>query len=361
MKSYLRHLIKSSLGYKTPSDWDSHTKLYIQSSNSNWVLDSIKEEMLEICKKINVPTLSDRFGYKLKGQSIFYTSKYDVLEDFKIPKNRIAFPYYHGDPRRDKKFHNLIKTIETNHSYINRIQVSQSYIEDVVLNTGIDSSKVHKIPISIDLKKFPFKEGKDKINLRRELNIPETSFLIGSFQKDGNGWGRGEEPKLIKGPDIFLEVIEVLKNKVDNLAVLLTGPSRGYVKSGLERLGVDYYHFNLDDYEQISKFYRMLDLYLITSREEGGPRAVFESMASGIPLVTTKVGQAMDVVVHERNGWMVDVGDVDGLSDCAIYVYENNLNLAEVLYNARSTAELNSYESQYEQWTDFMTGFVEID
>ena len=105
----------------------------------------------------------------------------------------------------------------------------------------------------------------------------------------------------------------------------------------------------------------MLDLYLITSREEGGPRAVFESMASGIPLVTTKVGQAMDVVVHERNGWMVDVGDVDGLSDCAIYVYENNLNLAEVLYNARSTAELNSYESQYEQWTDFMTGFVEID
>ena len=360
MKSHLRHFVKTVLGSKTPSNWDSYSKLYIQSSNSNWVLDSIKKEMLEVCKNINIPIIDERYGYKLKLQSIFYTSKYDVLEDFKIPKNRIAFPYYHGDPRREKKFQKLVKNIEINHKYIDRIQVSQSYIESLVLNTGIDENKVHRIPISIDINQFPFRKEEEKINFRRMLNISEDSFLIGSFQKDGNGWGKGEEPKLIKGPDIFLKVIGALKHKIDNLAVLLTGPSRGYVKKGLEEMGVSYYHFNLDEYAEISKFYRALDLYLITSREEGGPRAVFESMASGIPLVTTKVGQAMDVVEHNKNSWMVDVEDIEGLVEFATYVYENSLNIEEVLYNARMTAESNSYESQYLQWLEFMRGFVEL-
>ena len=41
-------------------------------------------------------------------------------------------------------------------------------------------------------------------------------------------------------------------------------------------------------------------------------------------------------------------------------VYENSLNIEEVLYNARMTAESNSYESQYLQWLEFMRGFVEL-
>jgi len=43
-----------------------------------------------------------------------------------------------------------------------------------------------------------------------------------------------------------------------------------------------------------------LDLYIVASREEGEPKAILESMASGVPLVTTEVGQAMDFVEHEH-------------------------------------------------------------
>ena len=38
-------------------------------------------------------------------------------------------------------------------------------------------------------------------------------------------------------------------------------------------------------------------------------------MASGIPLVTTRVGQAQEIVVHGTNGWMVDVGDAEALAE----------------------------------------------
>ena len=228
----------------------------------------------------------------------------------------------------NKKFHYLIKIIETNHRYINRIQVSQSYIEDVVLNTGIDSDKVYKIPISIDIKKFPFIEGKDKINLRRELNIPETSFLIGSFQKDGNGWGRGDEPKLIKGPDIFCKVIIELSKKF-NIHVLLTGPSRGYVKKHLDDNNISYTHKFLKNYNELPEFYSMIDLYLMTAREEGGPKSIIECMSMKIPFVATKVGIVEEISNFSKNDIFCEIEDTKSIIFKSINILKNlnNFNL----------------------------------
>ena len=61
--------------------------------------------------------------------------------------------------------------------------------------------------------------------------------------------------------------------------------------------------------------YPAIDVCLVASRDEGGPRAVLESMATRVPLVTTRVGQAADLVRSGENGWMVEPEDVDGLVD----------------------------------------------
>ena len=183
--------------------------------------------------------------------------------------------------------------------------------------------------------------------------------MIGSFQKDGAGFKEGEIPKLIKGPDIFLSAIARLKEDIDELFVLLTGPARGYVKAGLTRLGVPYKHVRLNDYSEIGKCYHALDQYLITSREEGGPRAVLEAMASGIPLVTTRVGQAIDLVHHGINGWMVRVEDIEGLVHYSKHVLERPTGINNILRNARETSVSNCYDAQIPLWEDFMDGFVE--
>ena len=38
--------------------------------------------------------------------------------------------------------------------------------------------------------------------------------------------------------------------------------------------------------------YHALDIYLITSREEGGPMGLLESIACGTPVASTNVGMA---------------------------------------------------------------------
>ena len=119
---------------------------------------------------------------------------------------------------------------------------------------------------------------------------------------------------------MLLEVVERLRDLVPEVFVLVAGPSRGYVRTGLERLGIPYRHVHLPDVDDLPQAYDAVDVCLVTSRDEGGPRAVLEAMATGVPLVTTRVGQASDLVRHGENGWMVDVDDVDGLVEWTAHV-----------------------------------------
>jgi glycosyltransferase involved in cell wall biosynthesis len=191
--------------------------------------------------------------------------------------------------------------------------------------------------------------------------LPEYAFVVGSFQKDGVGWGEGTEPKLIKGPDVLLSVAERLRECVPELWFLLTGPSRGFVRAGLDRLGIPYRHALLDDVDAVAKAYEAVDVCVVASRDEGGPRAVLEAMATGVPLVTTHVGQAADLVEHGVNGWVVAVEDVEALADSVAHVAgAPSDELGRIRRAGRETAEANSYPALRSRWRALLDGFVEL-
>src|SRR5207253_8218069 len=119
---------------------------------------------------------------------------------------------------------------------------------------------------------------------------------------------------------VLLDVAERLRREAPELVVLLTGPARGYVKVGLARLGVAHQHVQLPDLDAVARAYRAIDVCLVTSRDEGGPKAVLESMATGVPLVTTRVGQAADLVRTGENGWLCEVEDAEALAAAAAHV-----------------------------------------
>ncbi|MCZ7589017.1 MAG: glycosyltransferase [Gaiella sp.] len=234
-------------------------------------------------------------------------------------------------------------------------------MEALVLETGIAAEKVHRIPIGIDPAAFPRRTDEVKAHARRELGLPASAFVVGSFQKDGVGWGEGHEPKLIKGPDVLVAAAERLRDAVPELWFLLTGPSRGYVMAGLERAGIPYRHRYLPSLEAVARAYEAIDLCVVASRDEGGPRAVLESMAIGVPLVTTRVGQAADLVRHGENGWLTEVEDVDAIVAWGRHVAEAPRDtLDEALRAGRRTAEENSYEALRPRWRRLLEGLVTI-
>ena len=117
----------------------------------------------------------------------------------------------------------------------------------------------------------------------------------------------------------------------------------------------------LDKYEDINSAYHCLDLYIVASRQEGGPKAVLEAMVTGVPLVTTRVGQAMDLVKHGDNAWMTEVEDVEGLAYWSQFaISQSKAERERMIQFARRTAEENSYTAQIPLWKKFMEGFVEM-
>lgn len=337
-----------------------YSKLFFITESENWVLNWEQKEIKNITKFLNIPSeTAQSFGF-IK-QSVFYNSKYILMNPkcYLCGNNKVAFPYFHGYPSSGEKTAvRCFESLKQNHKKIQRIQVSHSTMHNIVLESGIDPNKVFQIPIAVNPDFFTIQTPESKKKFRSKYNIPQDAVVVGSFQKDGNGWGEGDEPKLIKGPDIFLKTIKILKESIPELFVLLSGPARGYVKKGLNKLNVPYRHIFLDYYPDIENLYQCLDLYIIASREEGGPKAILESMISGIPLVTTRVGQANDLVEHKKNACMVEAEDSEGLSFWAEKIVSDSLFRKTLLQNGLKTAKENTYSSHIPLWKGFFDGFV---
>lgn len=339
--------------------WRAYSKLFIVSDRVNWVLDNEARELGDTASVLGIDFRQTRkFDINIR-QCVHYTTQ--SVRDPRLirARHRISMDYFHGHPDRQPVFRQLFDTIRAYEKNFWRIRVSHSEMEKLVLTTGIDPAKVRRIPIGINLKYFSPADEARRQEIRREFGIPEGATVIGLFQKDGEGWGEGKEPKLIKGPDTFLGTMEILKKDVPNIFVLLTGPSRGFVKAGLECLGIPYRHDFLDSYQAIGKYYQAIDLYIIPAREEGGPKALLESMASGIPVVTTRVGQAIDLVRPGENALMVAPEDAAGLAAGAMKILNDNELRKQLISKGFVTASENTYESQLPLWKEYFRGFVE--
>ncbi|MEO5346584.1 MAG: glycosyltransferase [Magnetococcus sp. YQC-9] len=226
------------------------------------------------------------------------------------PSNALFLTWFHGEPnssesRMDEMFAQMPGVFDR----MERVIVSCVTSRKMLMEQGVAGKKIELIPLGVDLDRFRPADAATRARLRAGLEIPEEAFVIGSFQKDGVGWGDGEEPKLVKGPDFFLALMERIRGVHPQLMVMLTGPARGYVKRGLERLGIPYRHRFLEDYRDIVSCYQLLDLYAITSRAEGGPKALMESWACGIPVVSSRMGMPADWILDGQNGFLSDVGD----------------------------------------------------
>jgi glycosyltransferase involved in cell wall biosynthesis len=340
--------------------WKPYSRLFIVGDNTGWSTDVDAEELKRSAAKLGFNAKVVKRAYFNLSQAVHYTSQFSIMnESIYHPKNRISVDYYHGKPGQLENergsFTKCFDALKKHREDISMVRVSTRDMEALIKSSGISPDKVMRIPIGIDTNIFKPQTLENKRETRNKLGIPEDAVVVGSFQKDGSGWGEGNEPKLIKGPDIFLKVVAELKKQVPNLWVLLSGPSRGYVKSGLDALGIPYKHEYLKDFRDLTSLYDALDLYIVTSREEGGPKAILESMAKGVPLVTTEVGQAKDLVKHGENGLMAPQEDVPALSNYSLEIIRNPDLRATLVNNGLVTARENNHEAQLPLWREYLS------
>lgn len=262
---------------------------------------------------LGVPASTTYSPFAVFGQTLHFGDIYladrlpKPLFNFVSKTNHVVVTFYHLEPD-DNRIDTLLDRLDQ----IDVVHTSCTITRDALVENGIPESMIRVVPIGVDTELFrPLPEPKVS-PLRRRLGIPDDVTLIGSFQKDSPGWDDSTEPKLIKGPDILVEAAQRL-HREEEVYFLLLGPARGYVTSKFDEYGIPYTHVYLEDYTEIPKYYNLLDLYLITSRSEGGPKAIPEGLATGTPLVSTRVGMAPDILTSGYDGYVVDVEDTDAI------------------------------------------------
>lgn len=259
-------------------------KIYINSAKENWVVDRFIDEW----NKFNFKQSKNfRFGDKIVWLIAPWTWR-------KIPKkylikNKVVCTIHHID--EDKFKSNEEIEFKDRDKFVDYYHVISNKTFDQVIK--LTDKPVHKIPFWVNQNLWF--EIKNKEQLREKYSVDLNSYLVGSFQRDTEGYDL-VSPKLSKGPDRFLEIVEYLNTKNENLQIILTGKRRNYILDELSRREINYKYFEMTSFQNLNELYNILDLYIVSSRYEGGPQSILETAMTRTPIISTDVGIASEIL-----------------------------------------------------------------
>jgi glycosyltransferase involved in cell wall biosynthesis len=141
---------------------------------------------------------------------------------------------------------------------------------------------------------------------KRRAGLPEDGFIVGTV-------GRLSEQKapldLLRA---FSRVAEIVP--AAHLLFVGDGPLRADVERLIQEMRLAARVHVTGVRRDIPELMKAMDVFALASRWEGLPRVLPQAMASGLPVVATRVDGTAEAVRQGVTGWLVDVGDVGSLA-----------------------------------------------
>lgn len=138
--------------------------------------------------------------------------------------------------------------------------------------------------------------------------------------------------KLQKAPLDFVRACELVKKAVPNTRFVLVGDGtlRGAVETEVNKRNLQNSFQLLGWRRDIPEILHSTDVLTLTSLWEGLPRVLPQAMASGVPIVATRVDGSPEAVRQGVNGFLVKPADVHGLAEKIIFLLKNPSKAAEM-------------------------------
>jgi len=291
--------------------------VYILYAKENWITDELMKEWVKHNKDIYTDDI-------YKADIIWILSNYII---HKISKNiyrkkKVITTIHHITPWKvnDSQIQHFKKLDEITDIYITNQYICKNKLQEYT------SKPIKLIPLWHN--EIIWKNINKKYILRYKYKISKNSYLVGSFQRDTEGNSISDKrylPKLEKGPDIFVKAVILLKKQNQNLKVLLAGYNRQYIIKELKKNNIEFYYFEMADFNMLNELYNCLDLYIVGSRVEGGPRSINECSLTKTPIFSTNVGIA-SLICHPDS--IFDINNIESILNCK-YDVEYNYKQAQ--------------------------------
>jgi glycosyltransferase involved in cell wall biosynthesis len=202
------------------------------------------------------------------------------------------------------------------------------------------------VPHGVDAEFFQRK----KVDQKR-FGIPPGRFVLGFIGNRGSNLDNGR-----KGLDVLLGVVREVAARVPRLHVVLGGPGWESELENLRASGISCSATGYIRNSDLPALYSALDVYLLTSRVEGGPCTVYEAMACETAVVSTRVGAVPELIVDGVNGYSASVDDREALVSAIVALEQSPEKRIAIGKKGRETvarlawaSALNPLEGVYDE------------
>lgn len=160
-----------------------------------------------------------------------------------------------------------------------------------------------------------------------------------------------------KGQIHFIDLVSVLSPQYPSLKFILIGDGPELV--GLKKYAVK---LGIADNIEFLGFKADVDFYLarskyfvLTSITEGYPNVLIEAMAHGcVPFSFDCVAGPSDIISHQQNGYLVNVGDVKTMADYISQIIQDSSLFHVISQKAIMVRESNNSDLLNKEWMNFI-------
>ncbi len=192
-------------------------------------------------------------------------------------------------------------------------------------------TKVRTIRNGTDLARFPCKQPGNSA-FRASIGLSEKEFLVCAVGQICARKGLLElieafRQILPEAPHMHLAIVGkvVFQHEEQYLDALYAAVKQSRLEGRVHFTG---------ELCNVSPALRAADLLVLNSRDEPFGLVLIEAMASGTPVLATRVGGIPEIVTDPENGWLVESGDTAALSSRLLELSRNRSLLVQVAQTA---------------------------
>ena len=223
-------------------------------------------------------------------------------------------PIYHAIDRASLRRHDRV------------ICVSEDLLNQC-LDAGVPVDRCSEIENAIDL--TAYESLPDADHARREFNIPDGVPVIGAV-------GRLSSEKAF---EVLIQAVDqLIESGTDAMLVIAgDGPERQSLEQLIQKTGRTDRIRLLGHVSDPRSLFAAMNAFVMTSRSEGLPNVLLESLACHVPVITTPVGGIPRVVTPDHDALFIPVDDPDALTVVLSRLLNNDSLQQQLARNGHDT------------------------
>lgn len=190
----------------------------------------------------------------------------------------------------------------------------------------------HVHGVGVDEEKFNFYfSDSERDAMRQNLTVGPLDFLMMYAAELNDN----------KNQKMLIDTMKIVVKMFPNIKLILagTGPLKEAYEKEITENFLQNNIFLIGYRTDIPKLLKISDLYVATSKREGLPINILEAMISGLPLVVTDSRGQRELVNDGMNGYIVKIGDAEGMAEKIINIYTDFRIREQVINNAKEGVE----------------------